>query len=213
VLGVQIQSVLRTESGGKKIENVFTHVLVKYHTAGFVLFDLELDDNLSSLNNNSTYGLGMIGGVERFVALCIKQLNKDYKPIVARDSLSKFQQVGVDSNGIKIRSNALYNIVYTLVRDGRYFALVFGGIVLGYISNVHFYIWKNSLSAYSYAISIFMFSLMTTSLIRSNLESTSYWICIALLFLLSKLYNSEMRKYKYIYPVTGNKALSESKIL
>lgn len=183
ITALQIQSVLRAESGGKSTENIFYSTLIKYHVAGFVLFDLELQDESSALNSKPTYGLGIFGGVERFVALLIKQVDRDYKSLVARDSLSEFRVIGIDENGTNIRSNALYNIVYTLVRDGGYFALILVGVVLGYSANSFFRNWRNNSSYYSYIWAIFLFSLLTTSFLRSNLESTSYWICIMLLLI------------------------------
>lgn len=178
---IQVQSVLRAESGGKNKEGVFLNTLIKYHVAGLVLFDLELQDESSDLNANQTYGLGVFGGVEQLFALFIKQINRDYRPVVAREALSEFQVIGVDKYGKAIRSNALYNIVYTLVRDGGYFPLFFVAFFIGHMSAKHYNKWSSNSSCYSYGIAIFLFSLLTTSFIRSNLELTSYWICIVLL--------------------------------
>lgn len=195
---VQVQSVLRAKSGGKNTENVFVNTMIKYHTAGFVLFDLEFQDENSSLNKNRTYGLGMVGGIERIIALFIKQIDSDYNPIVDRGSLSEFRVIG-NLDGVNIRSNALYNIVYTLVRDGWYLSLVIVGIILGYISYSNYTMWKKSTSVNSYIVAVFMFSLMTTSFIRSNLESTSYWICIFLLFIFSLFYKRSLRRLSRFY--------------
>ena len=71
---LQIQSTLRAESAGEETDNVFIITFIKYHVAGFVLFDLELQDENSVLNKKPTYGLGVFGGIERFIAFRLSMM-------------------------------------------------------------------------------------------------------------------------------------------
>tara|TARA_A100001015_G_scaffold321369_1_gene451765 strand:- start:191 stop:1552 length:1362 start_codon:yes stop_codon:yes gene_type:complete len=184
IIGIAVQSKLREKSVGGQSKNILIDTLIKYHTAGFVLFDLDLQKDSSPIYAKQTYGLGLFGGVEQFLGLFIKRINPEFAPIVAREELSIFFKVGIDEYGRNIRSNALYNIVYTLTRDCYYPAVILGGLLIGGLCNKTYILMINSQSLQHHSSSIFIFTFMITSLIRSNLESTSYWIPIFLFLLI-----------------------------
>ena len=170
----------RFAAGGMDAITLSSYFAIWYHTAGFVLFDIELNDSISRLNNSITFGQASFGGLIEYVLLM-------FRPIVQFDSVSHLN--GIYQNEMKIIgysdvlnapifSNAYYTVFYSLFQDFRWFGIIGGCFLYGRILNNSYrrYISSGNI-ADLYLLNALMFCGMF-GIFQSPLESARFWMVI-----------------------------------
>lgn len=155
---------------------------VDYHTVGFSLFDSELKNPQSPLNNNITYGRLFVGGLETSITIFIRQFNKNYFSPAYRNAIRLAQE---DVLVGKIRYNSFYTLLYTFYSDGRYLGVALGGILLGFYSNYYFNRWEKFKDSQDAFYLILVFSVMIMSIFISQLEIMRTWQVLILVWIVN----------------------------
>ena len=121
-----------TDTGLGEIANRY---LIRYHTLGFTIFDLHLNDASSLLNQYDTFGRGKP-----------RSCRKSYSIFLEKDStlvwyriphqvaiyLDERNLVGYDYLGKPIYANAFGTILYSIYLDGKVPLIIFASAVYGF---------------------------------------------------------------------------------
>ncbi|MBF0313290.1 MAG: oligosaccharide repeat unit polymerase [Oligoflexia bacterium] len=148
--------------------------LVEYHTVGIAIFDQELRDSNSYLQQNRSYGRAMFGGVEQIVGLVARKLGfKDYSSYAQEIAYNmQFARVvGYNKHNDPLYYNAFSTMLYSMYLDARGWGFVVFPFLLGFAVAL-FYGGGHLLLAtiLSWAICF--------SLFQSQFESAVTWIVL-----------------------------------
>ena len=97
-------SITTIRTGGQfDVATIAQRYLITYHTGGFSLFDLELQNPQSRLNKTLTYGRSTIGGIEQGVVIGLRQINNNINAASGDTGgyMSTFRVIG-SSDGVPI---------------------------------------------------------------------------------------------------------------
>jgi oligosaccharide repeat unit polymerase len=162
-------------SRGYSSEQQVKMFVVDYHTVGFSLFDSELKNPASVLNNTITYGRLFIGGLETCFTIVIRQFDKTYY------SPALSTAIRLAENDVligKIRYNSYYTLLYTLYSDGRFIGVILGGLILGFSLNYYFKRWIKFQQTRDAFYVILIMSVLVMSIFISQLEIMRSWILL-----------------------------------
>ena len=183
-----IVGVIRGDTKSVSMSNFIKNQVINYHTVGFVILDQELADKQSRLNQNTTYGLATLGGIERLTVLLIRRFDKSIDTVSGQNGeyLAEFRVLGRNSEGEDLYYNAFATIFYTFFLDGGYLFVLIGMAVFGmWISR------ERTLFLYGRASHLTtLYTLVQagySSLFFSPVESTTFWMVIIALYLIRKL--------------------------
>lgn len=166
--------------------------VIDYHTVGFTLFDHELKDKSSPLNNNTTYGRLSIGGLETILTIMIRRFDKDYYSPALANSIRMADNsiiVGVEDpptrifKGVKVY-NSFYTLLYTFYSDGGYLGIILGGIILGFLLEYFYRKFLIQGKVIDLFLLILVVSVVLLSIFMSQLEIMRTWIVLILLIFL-----------------------------
>jgi len=167
---------------GNSFLKSFTNSLINYHTVGFTLFSLKLENPNSSLNENITYGEGVISGLNYLATLALRRIFPDYNPKYLSQVTAGFNkpvEAGINpETGYPVYYNAFYTILYSLYSDGRIFAVILVPFIIGYILGNAYLDYKVHRNLISFFIILLIMHLMIFSLFSSIFDSPKWWISI-----------------------------------
>jgi len=120
-----------TDTGLGEIANRY---LIRYHTLGFTIFDLHLNDASSLLNQYDTFGRASLGHVERAIVFFLKRIDSSVVSIPHQVAiyLDERNLVGYDYLGKPIYANAFGTILYSIYLDGKVPLIIFASAVYGF---------------------------------------------------------------------------------
>ncbi|EPC8369098.1 O-antigen polymerase [Vibrio cholerae] len=130
-------------SGETSITNIFNQYVVEYHTIGFSLFDSQLSNPDSIMNQNLFLGVATFAGIERYCVLIIRRLDRSVDSLLVQSNLQRNEFVEIGGERSK-QYNAYYTILYNLYLDGRHLGVVLGGGGFGFLIAYNFYNWKRN---------------------------------------------------------------------
>lgn len=184
-----ILSVTTIRTGGQfDVAAIVQRYLIKYHTGGFSLFDLELQNPHSRLNQTLTYGRSTLGGIEQGVVIGLRQINNNINAASGDTGgyMSTFRVIG-SSEGVPVYFNAFNTILYSLYIDGREFAVALFSTVYGWYVMKHFIQWRRFRRTHSLMISLLLASIGFLGLFNSPLEGPAFWFGLIIVFSFNRL--------------------------
>ena len=168
--------------------NTFYKSVFEYHTVGFVLFNNQLINEDSKLNQNISYGRGTLGGIGYLSTLVIRRFEPDYNSyyssIVGDHHLAV--QTGVNKEGLPIYHNAFYTMLFPLYSDGRELTVFFIPLLFGFAISRSYQIYRKTLDAYHYMIILLIMFMFIFSLFLSMIGSHILFISFLYLYLSNK---------------------------
>ncbi len=167
-------------SRGYSPEQQIKMFVVDYHTVGFALFDSELKDPSSPLNNVITYGRLTLGGLETCFTIVIRQFNKDYYSPALSNAIRQSQN---DVLVGKIRYNSFYTLLYSFYSDARFIGVILGGLVFGFSLNYYFKRWNELQKSRDALYVMLIMSVLIMSIFISQLEIMRSWLMLIILML------------------------------
>ena len=174
-------SILRDNSTIK----IVAKSLVEYHIVGFNLFTKAYMDKDSRLNNNLSYGMGTLGGIDYISTLIIRRFSPEYDSnysyIVQNHHLPVETGYNKEYN-FRIYHNAFYTILFTLYSDFKYIGVFFIPFLLSFIAHNNYQKFKNKAYLSSYTKYIIIFFILYFSVFQSYLQS--HIVFLTMLFLL-----------------------------
>jgi oligosaccharide repeat unit polymerase len=173
------------------IFEVASQQVIDNHTVGFVLFDKEVNNDNSVINQKITLGLRSIGGVTAlFEKLYRTIIDSNYATLAFYEGTMKEYDtiIGYNEYGPK-RANAFYTCLYSLYMDGREPFIFIIPFMLGIFVKYNYVKWVkyNNLKSIIYVIGIIF--ILFFSVFQSQFESTTYWI--ALLYIITFFYTAK----------------------
>lgn len=181
ILGVTNMSSYRSQN--VSLLSLENNQLIEYHTLNFALLDIEVSNDNSLLYNKPTYGMGMVGGIERIMTTFIRRIVPSYESIVwdGREEHWSMKIVGSRKSGMPILANSHYNLIYTFYRDGRFVTLILWSYIWGAIIGRNYLIWnrRNDIQ-YLFLYLLSISSIGIFSLFRGFTEKPDLWISMGL---------------------------------
>ncbi|MBC7427462.1 MAG: oligosaccharide repeat unit polymerase [Bacteriovorax sp.] len=165
---------------GYKANEQFNRFIIDYHTIGFSLFDYELKNPNSPLNQTTTYGRLSIGGLETFFTIFIRQFDKSYYSPALSNSIrmSKDQiHIGHDSY------NSFYTLLYTFYSDGGFFGVILAGVLIGLYMHSKFKRWEKFHHTVDAFYVVLVLSTLILSIFVSQFEIMRTWIVLIICLL------------------------------
>jgi oligosaccharide repeat unit polymerase len=190
IISISIVSYFRlTEADMRGSDfNFFTFYLqqfVDYHTQGLLLMNSQINDPNSFINNNITYGLASLGGLEEIIALVIRKFGIEY------DTLAVYLSQYKDQTYSEISPGVYYSIYYTMFfefyLDGREFFVFLVSSLLGYTTAYFYLDWIKNQSLDSLFYSLLLVNTLIMSIFQTEFTS-SFWISLLLFFVLKKMF-------------------------
>jgi oligosaccharide repeat unit polymerase len=194
ILIITIVGSLRESNFG----NVLFKSLFEYHTVGFTLLSNELNNQDSKLNNNLSYGMGTLGGLDYVSTLIIRRFyptyDSNYSYIVKDHHLPV--ETGYDPNGYPIYHNAFYTILFTLYADGREFFVFFIPLLIGIFLSFYYLKFKKTKYIFDFVIVLFFIFIFIFSLFQSMLQSHIVFLGLLILLYIGSKVSNQKFNYK-----------------
>ena len=170
-------SILRSSSDFDPLALMERYV-IDYHTGGFSLFDQDLNDQRSLLNQDNAYGISSLGSLERLVVLFLRRFDTsiDSSSTEIGLALSEFRIVG-SRNGGKIILNAYGTVLYSIYRDGGLIATLILPSIYGFFLAKFSFITSKHPSIYNISI-ILILGYLGIFGIFTPLLTSNYWLCL-----------------------------------
>ena len=134
---------------------LYNKFVIEYHTVAFTLFDIELSNSNSYLNQEHSYGRASLGVLERIPVLLLRQFDRSIDSVPGKigREMNEFRIVGYRSDGQPIMSNAFVTSMYPLYMDGGVSFIIIAGLLYGFmlaktsfnISSQHNNLWNSFL--------------------------------------------------------------------
>jgi len=163
--------------------NVLYKSIFEYHTVGFTLLSNELDNPDSKLNNNISYGMGTLGGLDYVSTLVIRRFSPTYDShysYMVKDHHLPVE-TGSDKNGYPLYHNAFYTMIFTLYADGREFFVFFIPLLIGIFLAFHYVKFKKTGYIFNFLIVLFFIFMFIFSLFQSMLQSHIVFLTLLIL--------------------------------
>ncbi len=132
---ILISYVTIARSGSNfQLEELIKRYVIEYHTLSFSLFDDELSNPMSLINQDRTYGRASLGILERICVLFIRRFDKsiDSVPEQVGTYLNDFRILGYDHSGKPLIFNAYGTILYPIYMDGGLILILLLSIIYGF---------------------------------------------------------------------------------
>ncbi|MBB4803678.1 oligosaccharide repeat unit polymerase [Flavobacterium nitrogenifigens] len=171
--------------------NVLYKSIFEYHTVGFTLLSNELDDPSSKLNNNMSYGMGTLGGMDYVSTLFIRRFSPTYDShysYMVKDHHLPVE-TGYDRNGYPIYHNAFYTMLFTLYADGREFFVFFIPLLIGVFMGFYYAKFKKTNYIFDFLIVLFFMFVFIFSLFQSMLQSHIVFLALMILLYIGRKVN------------------------
>ena len=167
-----------------------TTELQSYHTAGFILYDLALNDPNSPLNSELGYGRATFSGLWFPVTQVIRMFDKSYTSFLDKwySYTSISHDLGIRSEaGKEFYFNAYYTMLFPFYLDFRIFGIGMFSFFLGFFISCSFLNWLKTNSDFWFAsfMVFFAFSIMN---IFQSLTQRVYFFSSVLMLVLSFLF-------------------------
>jgi len=186
---LMVLNTVRMEEAGT-VTGVLGKFAIEYHTGGFVLFDDSLNHPASELNRHMSYGRSLFGGLDTLAVLVLRRMDSGLQSIsnVNGPLMREFQVVGYDSNGYPIMANAFYTVLYTMYQDGREFAFFVVPFLFGYFLSNRYLDWLRGGDIGTLMLLNVLLFAGFFSLFMSPVEGVIFWVSLALLFLINRVW-------------------------
>jgi oligosaccharide repeat unit polymerase len=178
--------------------NVLYKSIFEYHTVGFTLLSNELDNPDSKLNNNISYGMGTLGGLDYVSTLFIRRLSPTYDShysYMVKDHHLPVE-TGYDKNGFPLYHNAFYTMLFTLYADGREFFVFFIPLLISTFLSFYYVKFKKTNYIFDFVIVLFFMFVFIFSLFQSMLQSHIVFLTLLFLLYIGKRVNKQKFNYK-----------------
>lgn len=111
------------------------NTVIGYHTLGFTLFDIELNNSDSYLNQTRSYGRASLGALQHIPVLLLRRFDRsiDYIPGKIGVDLHLQRIVGSRSDGQPILGNAFVSEIYPIYMDGGVPFIIIAGFFYGFM--------------------------------------------------------------------------------
>jgi hypothetical protein len=161
--------------------------LQSYHTVGFILYDLALNDPNSPLNTEMGYGRATFSGLWFPVTQLIRMFDKTYTSFLDKwyTYTSYSHDLGIRSEaGKEFYFNAYYTMLFPFFLDFRIFGIGMFSLFLGFFTSCFFLNWLKTNSDFWLAsfMILFVFSIMN---IFQSLTQRVYFFSSVLILVLS----------------------------
>ena len=170
-------TTLNRAAENSELKAVFDDFVIGYHTAGFTLFDIHLNDSDFMLGDTSTYGRVSLGTIEWASGIFLRRFdpNVGNLSIEAAEDLGQFIIAGHDRLGKPIVLNAFGTILYSIYMDGGipltlFLSSFYGFLLLKYTS----YSLKKR-EVYSLAVLLFLIYTGIFGIFQPLLMTGSFW--------------------------------------
>ncbi len=163
--------------GGTDIMYLINRYIITYHTLGFTMLDLELQNQYSYLNQNFTYGRASFGFFEQFIAIYTKLIDRDLFTALfteVRQHIHLQAIVGEDEKGY-MRFNSYYTALYPMYLDFRFYGVIFICGLYGYFITKFYLKWKINSSMYGFTMVLFLFYVGYGSLLMPAMIRPFFW--------------------------------------
>lgn len=120
LLGLVLVTTFSRVSEDYGIVDIFNDYVIGYHTLGFTLFDIHLNDPGLMLGEINTYGRASLGTIEWAAGIFFRRFDPNISNISmeAAVDIGRFITTGYDDLGHPISFNAFGTILYTIYMDG-----------------------------------------------------------------------------------------------
>ncbi|WP_164966405.1 O-antigen polymerase [Aliarcobacter skirrowii] len=163
--------------GGMDIMYLINRYIITYHTLGFTMLDLEIQNEYSYLNQNFTYGRASFGFLEQFIAIYTKLIDRDLFTALfteVRHYVQLQNIVGEDKKGY-MRFNAYYTSLYPMYLDFRLYGVIFICGLYGYFITKFYLKWKINSSIYGFTMVLFLFYVGYASILMPVMLRPFFW--------------------------------------
>lgn len=118
-----------------KVSELFDIFVIEYHTLGFTLFDIELNNSDSYLNQTRSYGRASLGALQHIPVLLLRRLDRsiDYIPGKIGEDMQRYRLAGKRPDGQPIFVNAFVTAIYPLYMDGGVPFIIIAGLIYGFM--------------------------------------------------------------------------------
>jgi hypothetical protein len=125
--------------GSDKTSNDFVNQFVDYHTMGFTMFSIEVDNPSSYANTRLGLGNATSSGMQQIMAYFLRRFFPGYMPASLGYSMVNQEFVRVGSrDGKPLYYNAYYTIIHPIYCDFRLPGVILLGLMYGYILSYAF---------------------------------------------------------------------------
>lgn len=116
------------------LEYIFDTFIITYHTCGFAIFNDELINETSFLNNNTTYGMASTGTISYVIGLIYHLFDNTFYPVPEQIGriLNEYKNLGVNDSNQPLLFNAFGTVMYSIYLDGGLFLSLIFGYIYGY---------------------------------------------------------------------------------
>lgn len=194
IIGFTLILLLATQRGRNlNLNQIILRYGVGYHTLGFTMFDKELLNEKSYLNENLTYGRAVFGLPDQLLEVLSRRIDKEGIRSISRELIvMQDEKIHVGyydwGNGTeKIESNAFYTILYYLYLDGRLFGVVIIPIIYSYLLMSFFLRWRRGNDPYSFTMILFLFMVGLDALKMPSVIRPYFWPTIIILWVFGNL--------------------------
>jgi len=165
---------------------------VWYHTLGFSLLDLELNNPMSRLNDAITFGQASLGGIINYFVYPLALVGIKLESVAMGNGIYQnyFIPIGFSEVRGTIYANGYYTVFYSLFQDFRWPGVIGGCFFYGRLLNKSYsrYIWHGRFSSL-YLLNTLMF-LGLFGIFQSPLESPGFWVAVWGAFFIAKIESS-----------------------
>jgi oligosaccharide repeat unit polymerase len=175
---IVINITLLRVGGVLDVQEIVQQYVLRYHTLGFTLFDLERLDAASRLNTHLTLGRSTLGGLEQFLMEVLSFVDSSARA-AARETgsyMHAFRHIGTAPEGYSIQANAFNTLLYTLYIDGRQVFVVLLPLIYGWLTTRHYAQWMKQRRIHSLMVLCLLATVGLLGIFNSPLEGQALWV-------------------------------------
>lgn len=144
---------------------------VEYHTLGLSLLTLELDNPLSNLRQNYTFGGGTFGGISYLSDIFVRRINPEYISFYSTQVKDHHLAQDIGKAGT-LYYNAFYTIIYTMYSDFGILGVFLIPFIFGIILRTYTKRYERNINDANALITIlFIIFIFIFSVFQSHLQS------------------------------------------
>jgi oligosaccharide repeat unit polymerase len=161
--------------------DTLAHYGISYHTLGFTMFDVSLNDRNSYLNNTLTLGRASFGFPDQLLEILSRRIDSEGVRSVSRNLIREMDKptlVGFQSwrpDGLYY-ANAFFTVLYPLYLDLRLPGVIIGGFLYGFLLTRYFISWKmNPHNIYAFSMLLILFYMGYNFLFMPIIVRNIFW--------------------------------------
>jgi len=189
IFGILFISTIRSGSNNTNVMEHFFDWAIMYHSAGFVLFDQDLNNERSTLNTKYSLGFSTFGGLVKLTDIAIRRIFPGYENLLIKEEEGHQtpRVIGIDNKtGYPIWGNAFFTILYPIYKDFRILGIMFIPFILGIITGNNYL--KARIDITARIIYMFLIFIMIFSIYNVPTDSNPIWLTfIIIIFVGNKI--------------------------